>query len=566
MKRNLSILAVLIICMACFFFLNCEEPPRFIVGDRPEMDLLELTIQPISIVGGHPQVNPAAPAVVIENIPEPVVDEDWDDINFLLTECESEEAWFLVEEHTETARIVTRVTPGMIVKWGIGTSGSRPLSFGNPSEPQPFTDNDFIYVRVSTRNEHYRKYYRIHARMASPVTLISVISIADRETEISYNAGRPEWDEVKVPGVDEIPLSIAMQEGIQGSDIIITKMDDNSTVEYAKIPAGNTYSNLDVSVLNFADKEGDEMITILDPETGNDVVVKGAHIMFNDQDLLIAKVTAQNTLDTQFYKFRVSVGRIATLKYLELDTEQVLGVGIPGEVWDNSIVAGSYGTATQTDAGLNILLLTDDPDAKAYVAKSASVTDSAVPAFDGNFNTQGVYANKVRIENKEVLAIRIDSASQTGGVAAVSNYYKVRVDMLPAVITKQPASSVHFVKNWETFTPEKVTVDGVDYQRMLITTLLPAATTFEPALPVLKAEVSQAITGASYQWYTANSWYGGYGFDRDGRIVGDPEADQNRDGYHPSTDRGGLDEKNNVSLHNGGNNFYRIPIGYPLDA
>ena len=565
MKRNLSKLIVLAIFIVCFCFINCDEPPRFIVGDRPDMELIDLTIQPIKVINGVPSINPDAPAVIIETIPEPVIDEDWDDINFMLTEAESEEAWFLVEEHTETARIVTRVTPGMVVKWGIGTSGSRPLSFGNPSEPQPFVDNDFIYIQVSTRNEHYRKYYRIHARMASPVSLISVISIADRETEISYNAGRPEWNDVKVSGVAEIPLSIALQEGLRGSDIIITKMDDNSSVEFATVQAGLDYSNMNISQLNFSYKEGDEIIQVPDPETGENVPTKGVHIIFGDQDLLIAKVTAQNTVDTQFYKFRVSVGRIATIKNLELDTDLVLGLGIPNEAWGNSIVAGSYGTATQTESGLNIKIITDDPDAKAYVAKVLSVTETVIPAFDGNFNAQGVYGSTIRIENKEVLAIRIDSASElTPGTASVSNYYKVRIDMLPAVINKQPVSAAYHVINWENLPRTLVTDDGIDYQRILVTTPGITGANFNPPLQKLKVEVSKEIADATYQWYTANSWYGGYGFDRDGNIVGDPDAV--RDGYHPNTDRRGLDEKNNVSLHNGGNNFYRVPIGYPLDA
>jgi hypothetical protein len=60
-----------------------------------------------------------------------------------------------------------------------------------------------------------------------------------------------------------------------------------------------------------------------------------------------------------------------------------------------------------------------------------------------------------------------------------------------------------------------------------------------------------AAAGWEYQWYEANCWYGGYGFDADNRIIGEPgfSPDSNDPGSGYFTNA--LDEKSHVSLFNG---------------
>jgi hypothetical protein len=75
-----------------------------------------------------------------------------------------------------------------------------------------------------------------------------------------------------------------------------------------------------------------------------------------------------------------------------------------------------------------------------------------------------------------------------------------------------------------------------------------------------------AAAGWEYQWYEANCWYGGYGFDADNRIIGEP-------GFSPdSSDPGSgyftnaLDEKSNVALYNGGYYFRYLYPGRPISG
>ena len=583
MKRYFNVLAVLAVCVVSFGFLNCPE--NWVEPVRPKTELISVYIQPVDLDLNNMPINrPGVKALEVEAIPTPILENDWMDNFYNITEADSEELWFLLQAHIETARVVASVTEGCTVQWGIGTSGTRPAFFTNPNQPLPFVNNDMIYIKVSTRDDKYSSYYRIFARLASPVTLISGLTIAGRELPIAFDDGNESWDALKIDEEKELPLSIAYGEGLAGASLLVTKMDDNSYVKYAMVPRSVDYTTYTVDQLDFKYSEN-EPITVFNPEKGEDEIKMGSSIVLNDQDVIIAQVLAQNENDKNYYKFRVSVGRIATIAKLTLNTVEVGGLGLPSSAWSD-VIAGAFGTAEANPladsyiAAVNVEL--QDPDASWEFAKADKNKPSQPPAF----SLPG--SGTIDISNKDFVVLKIMSKSPLlagGSDPAVTMYYQVRIDFLAAQIKDQPLSAVYYVQSFDyPRTPVHLEATGNTYQRVLISAQ--GSVTLDKTIQPLSVTLDRAVEEPTYQWYTANSWYGGYGFDRYGHVVGDPPCpggvqhegitcvgfliDANSpgfsDGYHPSTDRGGLDEKNNISFHNGGNSFYRLPIGYPLDA
>ena len=548
-----AVSALAVIAVIATALIACESA-TFDEKVRPATKLTNLIVQPVTFENGLPVNNADVEALTIEAIPEPVNEDDWDDSYFNLAEADLEELWFLLEDHTQTARIIYEATPGTVVTWGLGTTGTRPPRFTRPGEPLTFTNDDVIYVRVSTRDEQYRSHYRIHARLASKVTLLSLMTVAGRETKIAYNAGREDWDDLRDSAVPELAVSISLKEGTNGSDILTTKMDERSSVRYAKLPASSNVEAIDLDALDFEYWEN-KTISVYDPETDADVLHKGTEIIFADQDLLVAEVTAQNTFARNYYKFRVSVGHIVNINTLEMtagpEVSQVLALGVPNDNW-TAVVSGNFATAA-VDPTFTVNITLEDEDGDYEFVKIA--VDDSSAAFSGK-------PQSVTFGIGEELAIKVTSATQTGGQPAAYTFYKVRVNLQSAIIKVQPKSNVYYVTS---HTLEPANAPGTDYDgRVLIDA--PGTVTIEGTVEPLKAELDRDPPGATYQWYTANSWYGGYGFDKEGRILGDPGFTY--DLYHPTTERGpgdgGFDEKNNVSFHNGGNQFYRLPVGsYP---
>ena len=534
------VLSLFVLCIIAFMFAACGDDPFAKEPSRPALALLSLTIQPIEMQNDVPVDKPGVEPLVADfykynsktetnELIQPVIEEDWDDIFYNLTEADSREVWFLLDEHVQTARVIATATTGSRIQWGIGNSGQRPSRFTSPGEPLTFGDNDFIYIMVSTRDEQFRSYYRFHARLASPVTLLSnlVINENRKGTYPDWIQPADSWDKTETDEEGnekyEGSISITLAEGTNGCTVAPTKFDANSSLMYAVAKDG------------------------IAPSFGS-----GDHLSFADQDLLYVKVVAQNTVDESFYRFRVNVGRITTIAKLKFDTFEVGRLGVPLDDW-GGVVSGLFATADQPGVGFSIDIELDDHDGNFEFGKIDSKTEPLV-------NVQFDNPNKIWFDNKHELAIKVTSATMQTGVPVVTMYYKIQVDLLAALIKKQPKSAVYYIDSSTLPTPyygpiasdSRSYIDVADQYNFPVT----------PAVVPLSVELDRAGT-FTYQWYTANSWYGGYGFDEIGKIVGEDGCHVGVapwSKYHPSTERGGFDEKNNVSLHNGGNQFYRLPI------
>jgi hypothetical protein len=556
MKSRIKLIAAALAAAVLIAGLSaCEDPAPVKKVTRPSMELLTVKVQPIEFDSNNmPVASATFNAIEPQNdkIPEPVIEADWDDVRFNLSEADSSELWFLVEEQVQTAVLQVTATSGCQVQWGIANSGTRPQDFINTGAPLTFNNNDFIYIRVSKPKEGvlYCNYYRLHARMASPVTLISELRIGgyiDDESGEHMNfrgATYPDW----IGPNDSLlgSISITRAEGkTPGSKVWPIRMDDNSTLKFAV---------------------ADESVT--NPSFGD-----ADTLQFADQQILHVKVIAQNTVDEMIYKFRVDVGRIVNIKSLKMEqtpkSYEILTLGIPKSSWDGGIISGSFQTADD-DSTYSMNIELEEAEGH-YVLATVKKGETAIPTFPAN---QAANPASIEFENKEELVIRVDSAVLDDGSPVAQQYYKIRVDLLAGVILVQPKSDVYFVTSHTYTTSYPAITDEEDtWYGVILTTAPGTATTDRPVVP-LKVEMNKTpeeMAAFTYQWYTANSWYGGYGFDREGRIAGEPGF--HNDAYHPTTERSiggrdnsfGVDEKNNVSFHNGGNQFYRLPIGYPLD-
>ena len=525
---------VFALCFIACLLISCADPVK--TEQRPPIALLSLKIQPIEMINGMPENRPNVAAMVVDRIPAPIIETDWDDSYFNLSEADAEQLWFLLDAHVETARVVATATGDCRIQWGVGNSGKRPARFSGTGEPFTFGDNDFIYIMVSTRDEKYRSYYRIQARLASPVKLLSNLSIGeigyDHEgKEIVINPRKAEYpDWIQPDDSIEGEISITLGEATDSKIVVVpAKFDVNSTLEYSTDGVSFTSNN---------------------------------NLSFNDNDVLYVKVIAQNQNDENIYKFRVSVGHIVTIAKLEMDTFEVSRMGVPSLVLGNhedafdAAVPGSFGTADQPAAGFSVRITLEDKDGD-YEFGLLTNDSSGIDDVDWKGSNS---TDKIIFNNKDKLAIKVNSATKNGIEPVTCMYYKIQVDLLAALINKQPQSAVYYIDSSSLPKPYygPITSDPRSYIDVAGDYDFPVT----PAVADLSVELDRTGT-FTYQWYTANSWYGGYGFDEIGKIVGEDDCHvgiEPYSKYHPSTERGGFDEKNNVSLHNGGNQFYRLPI------
>jgi hypothetical protein len=339
-----------------------------------------------------------------------------------------------------TGRLRPTVSQGAHAEWGIGTRSTAPSGFNDTRVPATLDSDEYIYLRVTSEDGLVTNYYRFFAKLLSWTTNLQYITIGEREGKAGasihgVSVGGSSWDKA-----EECSLSIAQREG-QDALVTATLFDPNATVQYAVVDGAGAPTTYTPS---------DQPINI------------------GDQNFLYIEVTAENTIDKEYFKFKVSVGRIANIAALKFNNGaadiQVYSVGLPDTAWNN-VGIGGYETARQPADGFGIVLTPDDPDAEIVYGR-----------IDGDNAAEPSYNSpaKMRLDGQQALAIKVTSANK-----AVTLYYKVRITNLAADITRHPKAA-WYMQN-------------------------------APAAP-LTIELDPPDTGQyTYQWYEADSWYGLYG-------------------------------------------------------
>jgi hypothetical protein len=451
-------------------------------------------------------------------IPAPTDNTLWnDEDNFDLYGMESLPMSLKAEDFFDNSvRFFPSVSKGAKVKWGAASRTVRPNDYYDTRVPAIFSEGEFIYFMVTSENDKTTNYYRFATYLSSPVKELSAITLAGREGDMNTVSPDTEWNGPRVtPGL----LYITQSEAASATVDAVAK-DARSTLRYAKTSSATTA-----------------------PSFGDSNVINN----IGDGEFLWIEVVAENEEDKYVYCFRIYTGRIATIKKLTFKTDseeyEATGKGTAKNIWSDNTGAGSFESPHQPAAGFSFAVELEETNGRWQYAKASSIPSSA-PAWvspDSNSETPTFL-----FSHNDYLLIKVIPPNRAAGDARADYYYKVRVGLLAADFKVQPKS--HAYKANE-------------------------------AAVALEFELDRELpAGATYRWYEANSWYGGYGFDSMGRIGGKGEIIA--DAQFGNDDKGtidgiaydvsgwhvkDLDEKNNVSLHNGGNQYYRLPTpGKPI--
>jgi hypothetical protein len=472
-----------------------------------------------------------------------------------------------LNKNTDTVNVRFRpmVSKGAKAWWGLGSADMRPFKFYDTRVNANFDNGDLVYFKVTSEDGLITNYYRYEMWVRSPVTDLGNLYVGRYETHTDTT---DTGNEVTVVDVDERMLAT------------FAKDNDGNNVSYPSLDSAVKGSG--VGVLSIKTNQNKERIKVT-PYDENAKIrfglsgsYSGAPSMgtnnaftLTDQSYLYIQVTAENEVDTAFYKFRVDVGRIASINTLSfvagslsnpaLKRYGVASKGTQSLTWDG-VGNGKYETADMPlDVGFSVEIELDDPASKAsFEVISNKNAGNPNGTNTGNFaNIKGSDA-KVKFDGTNVLAIKIVSDNNQ-----TRRYYKIEVTLLAANFAKQPKSDYYYYRdpsttvgnpgstiNWYTYVGLATPATGGKFDSK-----------GTGQVTALTVELDRPVTG-TYQWYDCNSWYGGYGFDANGNISylrADNGAEEAETAFTESTYHvKKLDEKKNVSLHNGGNQFYRL--------
>jgi len=547
MKSKIQVtLRILALAAMVLFISACSNSITKPYGGADEAELLSLTIGNL--------------AFTAEELPAAIDNTLWDFSGYdLYSQMAFVTAEFMRESEVTDIRIRPVISPRAWAEWGIGSRSAGPDVFYPAGIPATFSTEDYVYIKVQSESGVNTKYYRFYARVFSSVTHLFGLTIDDRKANVE--TGGSEWDNAKLGDI-----SIRAKQWT-GATINFETFDAKASIKFAKVLEAD------------ADTTPPDFTNAASLQFG-----ESTSMDFADQDLLYAQVTAHNTIDTAIYKFRVSVGRLASIKTLTLiDTEtgptkkdiEVVGKGSPGTVWPASVpagskdtptLAGSVETAKYDPATYTIKVDLDDEDASHKIVQIPAAIPSTEPT---TWDVLGV-DDVLTFALGNSLAIKVTSENGKGTM-----FYKIAVNLLAAEFEEQPLSDYYYYYDGDTMVgPGKKGTGSINWYTYVGLEKKPSHTNFATKgiaqVAPLTFKLDRPLPGATYQWYEANSWYGGYGFDRDGKIsYAMPDGTEDTEvGFtaDPTTApaqyyREGLDEKKNVSLHNGGNNYYLLPYG-----
>jgi hypothetical protein len=549
MKLRITILTAVVALALLFAFAACEsqEIPPEIVANA----LYSVKIGDLEVTG----------------IPEPIEDDTWADEEYEVATALYET--IVVKGTGRSDKLITaRVNSGARVTYGLAKGGARPGAFSDLRKPVTFDLDDYLYIKVSTTDANFEvtsNYYRFSPYEASPVRELSNITLAGRDPTEQTVSNNKFF--IPPPSVTPEAMKADVANTARRGRLDITNLETantlieaetKDTVARVRYAFADTWQ--DASQNGFSEFVAATVRTKPDPnDPTQTTTVKTLNRTFNDANIIVVEVTAQDDT-TNYYAFQVWAGRMATINRLTFNNVLAAGKGVQASTW-TGVVAGKFPTADQTNGTGNyaIDIQLDDPQGLADWVRIAGPNAAAPGAATGPWGTQ---ESNISFTKGQTLAIRVQSANR---ITTDVRYYKVEIDLLATDFTAHPKSAVYYVGNHGFPVGQPVLISDNP-------TTVPLDRTIEP----LTVTLSKPGGTYTYQWYESNSWYGGYGFDRDGRINGvDPDygsditmddllAGQQMNSTTITEAKSrlgtglGLDEKANVSLHNGGNNYYRL--------
>jgi hypothetical protein len=559
--KPITFLLSAILSTMLFGFTACAEPGTGPYVMNNEAVLTSLTISTAEAMAPGP--------ITLE------VWNDWDTPNVLAGE-DARIINLRRDEDMVNVYLKPKTSPRARIAWGIGDQITRPPEFYDYRVPATFSNEDYIYIRVTSEDTTRTQYYRFYVFLMKKSTSLDELTVAGKKALKVEAAGT--WD-FKYLEAGTIDLTVP---GATNAEVIAVGFEATSTFRFARVPKDSA---------------------------AEPVFRAASRMTFSDEDTLYVEVTAENKVDKAVYKFVVLVGRIANLAKLSFDSTEVVSKGFPNAEW-GSVSQGSFASADMPSGGWSIIIEKEDPGSTCEY-RLTDGDPAAAPDTGWIEITATTSLAKVVFNNSNWLAIKVTSQGgpkervgyryeeerdannrpvldENGDRKKVRiegtlhegvRYYKINVELLAANFKQHPISAVYYYYKDPATVQEILHVDiryGKDGKELpeeqwSEEELAPGSgiyidyaspKPFESSTPVALDFVLDDRPGAvyTYQWYEANSWYGGYGFDPDGNVcynISDSEGTVQfnyEKNFTPDIDHHlEFDEKGNPSLFNGGN-------------
>jgi len=498
----------------------------------------------------------------IPAIPTQVDAFDFEDESYNVSNMPLEIAPLQRSSDAESTRLKPSVSKGAKVKYGIGAENQAPFRFDDVRVLANFDDGDYLYFQVTAEDGSVTNYYRFNVWVQSPVVDLVEVYIGEYRTH-EWVDPNGNGNATTIVDVDERMMATL---ATPSSSLSAAMLASAGALDIMSKQAGNAEIKVTPAY------SGIKLRYAVTKDEGRPVFGTNNKFDLADQHYLYIEVTAENNVDIVYYRILVGVGRIATIKKLTFIGKdnaefEISSKGTPMPTFGATTMPGKFETADMPVDGFGVTYELDDPTARCtWLLYGKSLT--ATPPNFGNPPAKALFNGNNR------LVLRVISEN-----GKAMKFYKIDVDLLAVKIKTHPQSDYYYYYSADTKVgngDEAVSwyvYAASNFKDFSTSQIAAGVTSRAKSSPVpLTVELESAMpAGTKYQWYEANSWYGGYGFDADGRMMyippgddkGKPEDGFQSDSYHIQT----LDEKNNITLHNGGNQYYRLPTeGRPISG
>jgi hypothetical protein len=371
MSRLLKACITLLTVMLSFGLTGCESPAEVNSGKSGEAVLTSLKVADVDVT-----------------IPPLIKASDWEsyeDLSFL-TDGQIGEAVIDVSAFNKDITIITGRSPKASVAFASGRNLKQPAD-------EKFIDDTiglvnlynggYLYIRVTAEDRMNVNYYCVKTSSISANTTLSSLQIADLSVSAGTGNSAAVWD--KIPTLREISFNGS---NITGEEIkLIPSVAFKGTMEIAKAGSGGTPV---FTAYNESDKYN-----------------------FENGDEIYVKMIAQDAT-VLYYGFKISIGKDADVKEINVSGAEVEDYGTPG----TTLAAAKEGhilmAVVQPASGFVIDVTPNDSTATVIIGKA----DEA----ETNWKTP---PQIIKFTDEEFLAVKVVTGS-----GSVTNYYKIRVDLL----------------------------------------------------------------------------------------------------------------------------------------
>ena len=364
----------LLTVMLLFAFTSCVNPANANFGKSSEAVLTLLKVADVNVT-----------------VPSLINASDWegyDDLSFL-ADRQIGEAVIAASAFNEDVTIITERSPKASITFGSGRNLKQPADDKfiddtiDKISPVELYNGGYLYIRVTAEDGVNINYYCVRTSSVSSNTTLSSLQIADLSVSAGTGNSAAAWD--NIPDLREISFTGG---NITGKEIkLIPSAAFRGTMEIAKVSS-----------------RGTPVFT-----TYNESV----KFNFEDGDEIYVKMIAQDAT-VFYYGFKISIGKDAGVREINAGGVEVEDYGTPGTTLASAKEGHLLMVAVQPASGFVVDVIPNDPTATVIIGKA----DEA----ETNWKTP---PQTIKFTDEEFLAVKVVT-----GDGSVTNYYKIRVDLL----------------------------------------------------------------------------------------------------------------------------------------